>query len=78
MVPQSAKPILAEADDLVQRVAMRLDQIGCRVRNFWILPYEDALILHGRVGTYYSKQLVQQVAAELSGLTILSNEIEVE
>ena len=47
-------------------------------RNFWILPYEDALILHGRVGTYYSKQLVQQVAAELSGLAILSNEIEVE
>ena len=34
MVPQSAKPILAEADDLVQRVAMRLDQIGCRVSQF--------------------------------------------
>ncbi|MBC7821196.1 MAG: hypothetical protein IAG10_30280 [Planctomycetaceae bacterium] len=71
-------PILEKVDDLVHRVGMRLDRLGCRVRNFWISPYEDALILHGRVGTYYSKQLVQQVAAELSGLTIMSNEIEVE
>lgn len=77
-MPQSMKPILAKVDDLVHRVAMRLDEIGCRVRNFWISPYEDALILHGRVGTYYSKQLVQQVAMELSGRTVMSNEIEVE
>lgn len=77
-MPQSAKPILINADDLVHRVTMRLDQIGCCVRNFWISPYEDALILHGRVGTYYSKQLVQQVAAEMSGRSIMSNEIEVE
>lgn len=77
-MPQSAGPTLSKVDDLAQRVAARLDQIGCRVRNLWISPYEDALILHGRVGTYYSKQLVQQIAAELSGLTIISNEIEVE
>lgn len=72
------KPILTNADDLVHRVAMRLDQIGCHVRNFWISPYEDALVLHGQVGTYYSKQLVHQVATELSGRSIMSNEIEVE
>ena len=71
-------PILEKVDDLVHRVGKRLDQLGCRVRNLWISPYEDALILHGRVGTYYTKQLVQQVTAELSGLTIMSNEIEVE
>ncbi len=77
-MPQSAGPILSKVDDLVQRVAARLDQIGCRVRNLWISPYEDALILHGRVSTYHSKQLVQQIAAEISGLTIISNDIEVE
>lgn len=75
---RSTSSILASADDLVQRVTLRLDQIGCRVRNFWISPYEDALILHGRVGTYYSKQLVQQIATEMSGRSIMSNEIEVE
>lgn len=73
-----AKPILANVDDLMQRVTLRLDQIGCRVRNLWIAPYEDALILHGRVGTYYSKQLVQQIATEMSGRSVMSNEIEVE
>lgn len=71
-------PILSATDDLVHRVATRLEQIGCHVRNFWISPYEDALILHGRVGTYYSKQLVQQVATEMSGRSIMSNEIEVD
>ena len=77
-MPQSMEPIFAKVDDLVDRVAMRLEQIGCRVRNFWISPYEDALILHGRVGTYYSKQLAQQIATEVSGRSIMSNEIEVE
>ena len=75
---QSAGPILAQADDLIDRVATRLDQLGCQVRNLWISTYEDALILHGRVGTYYSKQLVQQIATEISGQSIMSNEIEVE
>lgn len=77
-MPASTNPILTKADDLVQRVAMRLHQLGCHVRNFWISPYEDALVLHGRVGTYYSKQLVQQVTMEVSGRSIMSNEIEVE
>ena len=77
MLP-STKPILATVDDLMRRVTMRLDLLGCRVRNFWISPYEDALILHGQVSNSDSKQLVQQVAMELSGLSIMSNEIEVE
>ena len=77
-MPLSTIPILAQADDLVHRVTFRLEQIGCRVRNFWISPYEDALILHGRVGTFHCKQLVQQVATEVSGRSVMSNEIEVE
>ena len=75
---QSASPLLTQADDLIDRVATRLDQLGCQVRNLWISNYEDALILHGRVGSYYSKQLVQQIASEISGRSIMSNEIEVE
>lgn len=75
---QSMEPIFARVDDLVHRVAMRLEQIGCRVCNFWISPYEDDLILHGRVGTYYSKQLAQQIATEISGRSVMLNEIEVE
>ena len=77
-MPPSEQPILATADDLVQRVTLRLDQLGCQVRNFWISTYGDALILHGRVGTFYGKQLVQQVAMEISGRSMMSNEIKVE
>lgn len=70
--------MVAKADDLIHRVATRLDQLGCRVSNFWISTYEGGLILHGRVCTFYSKQLAQDVAMELSGLSITANEIEVE
>ena len=75
---QSARTNLAKTDDVVDRVATRLDQLGCQVRNFWISTYDGGLILHGRVATYSSKQLIQQVATEISGRSIMSNEIEVE
>ena len=65
-------------DELVHRVAARLDQLGCHVSNFWISTSEGGLLLHGSVGTYYSKQQAQQVAMEMSGRSIVSNEIEVD
>ena len=48
-----------------------------RVREFRVLILEHGLVLQGYVPTYYSKQLAQHAAMEVSGLPILANEIEV-
>ena len=69
---------LAQDDGLVHRIAAGLHRrLGIRVRDFRISVHEDGLILHGRVNTYYGKQIAQQVAMELSGVSIVANEIEV-
>ncbi len=49
-----------------------------RVRGFRVLVQGRGLILQGRAGTYYAKQLAQHAAMEVSGLPILANEIEVQ
>jgi hypothetical protein len=69
-------------DDLRLRIARRLDQLGFRVRNFRVAPSQGSLILHGRVRTYYCKQMILQVAMEVaqdvSERSIISNAIQVE
>lgn len=70
----------AEVNDgnLVQRIASRLQaRLGKQVHDFQMLAFPDGLILQGVVGNYYGKQLAQEIAAELSGLSVLSNDIEV-
>ncbi len=75
---QSTASALAHDDGLVDRIAAGLHhRLGMRVRDFRISAREDGLILHGRVNTYYGKQIAQQVAMELSGVSIVANEIEV-
>jgi len=67
-----------QADELMHRVAARLQtRCGGQMRDLRITIREDGLILQGRVGTYYGKQMAQVVAREVSGLAIAANEIEV-
>ena len=69
---------LSHDSELVQQVVARfLTWLGSRVRNFQMTGRDDGLILRGEVNTYYGKQVVQEVVMDLSGLSILSNEIEV-
>lgn len=70
--------ILTNSDELLQQVTTRLNQLGCRVRNLQISQVENALILHGQVATNYSKDLVQYVVTEISGRSIVSNDVQVE
>ena len=75
---QSTASALAQDDDLVHRIAAGLHRrLGIRVRDFRISAHTDGLILHGFVNTFYGKQVVQQVAMEMSGVSIVANEIEV-
>lgn len=69
---------MAENEELIQNVLARLQtRLGGRVRDFQLSDHEDGLILRGQVGTYYCKQLAQEIVMELSRLPILANEIEV-
>jgi osmotically-inducible protein OsmY len=69
---------LADDDELVQRVVARLqNRLGNQVHDFQMSAREDGLVLHGNVRTYYSKQMAQEVVMEVSGLTVLANDIEV-
>lgn len=47
------------------------------MRDIDVAVQRDGLILRGRVGTYYGKQMAQEVAAEVTGLTVAFNDIEV-
>jgi osmotically-inducible protein OsmY len=65
-------------DQLAHQVAKCLHcRLGGQVRGLKVFSHTDGLILHGRVSTYYGKQLAQQVAMEISGRSIVANDIEV-
>ena len=49
-----------------------------RLRRFRVLVQEQGVVLQGCAPTYYAKQLAQHAAMEVSGRSILANEIEVQ
>lgn len=74
----SSEWTLADDDELFQRVVARLqNRLGNQVRDFQMSAREDGLVLRGQVRSYYSKQMAQQFVREVSGLTVLANDIEV-
>lgn len=75
----SSERTLADDDELVQRVVVRLQsRLGNQVRDFQMSSHEDGLVLRGKVRSYYGKQMVQEVVMEVSGLLVLANDIEVQ
>lgn len=48
-----------------------------RVKGLRLERRDEGLVLHGRVRTYYIKQLAQQAILEAGGVPLLANEIEV-
>ena len=57
--------------------ALMLGRLGGRVRELRVFVRDNGVILQGRTYTYHAKQLAQHAAMEISGLPILSNDIEV-
>jgi len=75
---QATEADVIHDDRLVHQVAARLHcRLGNQVRDLKIVHHHDGLILHGRVSTYYGKQLAQHVVMEISGLSFVANEIDV-
>jgi len=70
---------LTRDNGLVQQVVGQLQsRFGGKVRSFRISVRDDGLILRGQVNSHYGKQMVQEVVMQLSRLSILSNDIEVQ
>lgn len=70
---------LARDNGLVQQVVSHLqNRFGGKVRSFRIAVRDDGLILCGEVNSHYGKQMIQEVVMQLSSLSILSNDIEVQ
>lgn len=70
---------LQQDDELVQRIVARLKiRLGSQLREFQLSARENGLILWGKVKIPYGKQLTQKVVREVSGQSILANNIEVD
>ncbi|MEI8383937.1 MAG: hypothetical protein WCJ09_27735 [Planctomycetota bacterium] len=70
--------LTSQGQELIQLVVTRLKaRFGGQMRDIHIAVLRDGLVLRGRVGTYYGKQMAQEVATEVTGLTVRSNDIEV-
>lgn len=70
----SVNPAANSADQVEAHILSRL---GSRVRYLRVLLRDNGLVLRGYTQTYYAKQLAQHAAAEITGLPIHANEIEV-
>lgn len=68
---------LGSRDGIVELESLVKDHVGGRLRNFCLLVVDGGLILRGRTGTYYAKQLAQQAVMRATNRPILANEIEV-
>jgi hypothetical protein len=52
-------------------------ELSGRLRDFRLKDQGEGVVLSGRVGTYYAKQLAQHAVMRVTALPILGNEIEV-
>ncbi len=68
---------MAQQEELNRLHAHVQQKLNGRLRDFRLKRRGDGVILMGRVGSYYVKQLAQHAVMAESDLPILRNEIEV-
>jgi osmotically-inducible protein OsmY len=68
----SAREVLAAS---IERVVQ--SRTGGKIQALKVVVERDGVCLQGRCATFYSKQLAQHAAMDLSGELTLTNEIEV-
>lgn len=62
----------------LDRVGTRVQhQLSGRVREFRLTRRGGGVVLTGRAGSYYAKQLAQHAVMKATALPIVGNEIEV-
>ena len=55
---------VAREDLLIQVIDALRQRLGGRVRDVRLTQMADQLVLHGRVNTYYAKQMAQTIVLE--------------
>lgn len=65
-------PLTEQAEELLQRAPY------VALRGVYCEHHEGVLILRGRVGSYYMKQIAQVLVARLDGIELIDNRIEVK
>lgn len=74
----TVRPLIVAQDHLAERVEQALRATGYpALRAVDVGVRGQSVVLHGRVPTYYMKQLAQTVALEVAGVDGLCNEVEV-
>ncbi len=64
--------------DVLRNIEERIQRrVPGRVQGLQIELRDACLVLRGRVVSFYAKQLVQEVAMEMTRLQVRANEIEV-
>ena len=81
MLSPNTSPIdrLNLSENSIQQISScAQNRLGYLIDGFRIDECTTGVTLWGRVSTYYSKQLVQEVVKEQCGITIVINKIEVD
>ncbi|WP_437225407.1 BON domain-containing protein [Planctomicrobium sp. SH661] len=77
MTPLRTDKQSESAETLASRVQETLRRSHVAFRKLQVAKEGDTLILRGRLPSFYLKQTVQTIAAEIHGVEQLSNRIEV-
>jgi hypothetical protein len=72
-----AETLVAPEEYLESLESLIQHRLGGRIRDLHVIARDNGIILQGRAATYHTKQLAQHAAMEISGMPILSNDIEV-
>ena len=72
------QPLSLEAEKLAMRIERQIRRATSdKVRELRVEVRRDSIVLEGRCGTFYCKQLASHAAMALSGTTPLVNHIDV-
>jgi hypothetical protein len=73
----SGDPACHESDATLQLEQLVRNRLRGQLQEFYMTESTAGLVLHGRTGSYYCKQLAQHTVMKSTTLLILGNEIEV-
>ena len=75
---ETQSSIDASVDDLARRVALTLSQqLGIGSERIHVAAHDGEVVLSGRVGTYYRRQLALAGARRVAGVRRIVDQIEV-
>ena len=79
MEPMTEPSLLVSADELLARAQRALESSPVfGLRSLQVQCGDEALVITGRVASFYHKQLAQEIVLAIAGSTIVLNQVRVE